>query len=215
MNTADLIQSLAAAQKKTQRLVAPKTLLIRLLFGVFVYAAITAFVQEIRPDLMAQLQRPFYLIELASLLFLLISSLAASVYLVFPDHYQQEKIVRLPLYALGVFLLVFAFQLGLPPDAGMVIDVSEGIHTLECTLCILGVAVIPSILLTVLGRKGATTKPMLLGAYSILAATSIGWLLLRVVEMQDDPLHLLMWHYLPMLGLATLGAALGKIIFKW
>jgi hypothetical protein len=86
---------------------------------------------------------------------------------------------------------------------------------MECALCIAAVALIPSALLFALIRKGATIRPLQAGSFAVLAASSVGGLTLRLAEANDSLMHLVVWHYLPALLFATLGAVIGKKLLRW
>ena len=83
---------------------------------------------------------------------------------------------------------------------------------MDCALCIGSVAMLPSLLLFGILRRGATVRPMQAGIFAVLAASAIGCLTLRLSEANDSLAHLLLWHYLPTLIFAALGAVIGARI---
>ena len=64
-------------------------------------------------------------------------------------------------------------------------------------------------------RKFASTHYHLAGAIALLSAFSVGALWLRLHEVNDSIVHVVEWHYLPMLAVGFIGLWLGKLLLKW
>ena len=64
-------------------------------------------------------------------------------------------------------------------------------------------------------RKLASIHYRLAGGLALLSAASIGALWLRLYEVNDSIIHVVEWHYLPMLFIGFIGLWLGEIILKW
>lgn len=64
-------------------------------------------------------------------------------------------------------------------------------------------------------RHQASTHCAIAGSVALLSAFSVGALWLRLEEVNDSILHVVEWHYLPMLAIGILGLGLGKKILKW
>jgi len=168
----------------------------------------------LRQDLLIQFTRPWFGLEIALLFALTLSSVIAAVIAIYPDAYQKPRWLKLP-YAIFIALAVLVtWQLGIPPDARMVMP-KLGPHAMDCALCIASVAMFPSALLFGILRQGATVRPMQAGALAVLASSAIGCLTLRLSESNDLLMHLALWHYLPTLLFASFGAAIGKWMLKW
>ena len=88
-------------------------------------------------------------------------------------------------------------------------------HSFECTLSITLMMLLPAVWTFHSMRKNATTHYRLAGSVALLSAFSVGALWLRLHEMNDSILHVVEWHYLPMLAIGLLGLWLGKFILKW
>ena len=58
-------------------------------------------------------------------------------------------------------------------------------------------------------KDGAT------GCIALLFAFSIGAIWLRLYEQNDSIMHVIQWHYLPMIVFGIIGLWLGKLILKW
>ena len=216
MNQTDqLIESLAQETKPVTPMRNPVTLALRLGSVLLLYALAIGWVLGLRPDLAMQLQRPFYLAEIMSLAAISLTSLWACVHLAFPDQYQRRIVAQLPILAFGALSIILGVQGFLPHDLRMVIPPPETAHGMECTLCIGSVAIIPSALMLIFLRLGASVHPRAAGAYAVLAAAGIGCLMLRLSEANDSLAHLVTWHYLPTLLFAVIGAGIGKWLLKW
>ena len=55
-------------------------------------------------------------------------------------------------------------------------------------------------------RKGATTEPYLSSVFISLSAVNFSYVTLRLIEPNDDGLHLLTWHYSPMIVMVLICA---------
>ena len=64
-------------------------------------------------------------------------------------------------------------------------------------------------------RSLASTHPHLAGSIALLSAFSIGALSLRLSEQTDSIMHVMQWHYLPMIAVGLIGLGLGKLLLKW
>lgn len=136
------------------------------------------------------------------------------MFLLFPDRYQKRGVLYWPLYNVCAFLLILALQMFLSADSTMLLPVGN-VHTIECALCIGAVAIIPSALLFGFLRNGKSVYPFLSGLYAVLMATGIGCLMLRLAETSHSIIHITLWHYLPTLLFAGIGAFMGRIFLKW
>ena len=64
-------------------------------------------------------------------------------------------------------------------------------------------------------RKYASTHYRLAGSVALLSAFSVGALWLRLHEVNDSIVHVIEWHYLPMLVIGLIGLGLGQRVLKW
>jgi len=214
-NIEGLIEELSSRAALAKPMPGPSAVMVRAGGILFIYAVAALLFLGSRPDMQVQLARPLFAAEVLLLLVIALSSLRAALYLSYPDHYQKSYVGLWPCLAGVAFVLLLAVQMFLPVDARMVLPVGTGVHGMECTLCIASVAAIPSALLFMLIRKGASTHPFKAGCFVTLTAASIGCLTLRLAEVNDSLVHLVQWHYLPTLLFAALGAWLGKYLLAW
>lgn len=175
-----------------------------------VYLAIALALGGVRPDLMQQLHEPWFVAELVALIGITITTSFSAALLAFPDLHQQRRLVALPAWLFGLFIVViyFAWRADNPPAS-----IPE--HTFECTLSIILMTLLPAAWMFYTLRRFASTHYRLAGSIALLFAFSVGALWLRLCEIDDSISHLIQWHYLPMFGVGLLGLWLGRVLLKW
>jgi hypothetical protein len=213
--TDHLIAELSRTTAPVMPLAAPRVWALRLCVILGVYLAGAQAFLGLRPDLALQLHRPFFLAEVLLLAGICLSSGWAAIRALYPDSTHSGWSDWLPWIFTAALALLLLGQFALPADARMMLPSGTGLHAMECAVCIASVALIPSLLLFTLLRRGATIRPLTAGIWAVFCAGSIGCLTLRLAEANDSLLHLVMWHYLPTLLFAACGAGIGKIFLKW
>ena len=213
-NTNDLIAQLSGEAKPQQRSIKPARLALRLLAVLLIYAIGAQAISGLRPDLISKLTDFWYEAEIVSLLFLVLTSAFASIMAMAPDAYQKPALLKLPYVVFAVIVVLVVTQYVTTTHIEYPII---GIETngLQCALCLAGLAIIPSAIVFAVLKKGASIRPLQAGAFAVFTATGIGCLTLRLAEQTDNMMHLALWHYLPTLCFAMLGAILGKFLLKW
>lgn len=214
MNTEKLIEKLSQEKSTNTVLRSPVFYGLCLVATLLLYGMGSFLFFDIRPDIAVQFGRAFFAIEIAFLVFLVLSSIVAAIFSMYPDVYQKYIILTAP-YVIFTLLVAFViFQIiAMPMDAHMVIPLDE--HGMQCAVCIAAVSLLPSVLIFGLVRKGASVTPLSAGSFSVLAAAGIGSLVLRLSEINDSLVHIVLWHYAPTLVFAVIGAVIGKWLLKW
>lgn len=214
MNTDDLILRLSEdAPKPHLRPPAVYALglgLVLLVYGLGVQAYL-----GLRPDLGVQFTRPAFVVEILLLALLALSSGMAAILCMYPDRHQVRGMANVPFAVLGVLAVFLIAQLFLPDSPLVMFPDGHFVSGRHCTITIASTAIIPTILVFGLIRRGASVTPLRAGAYAALTATAIGCLTLRLAEVNDSLAHLLTWHYLPTFAFAALGALIGKFLLRW
>jgi hypothetical protein len=213
-DTQTLIEHLSRDTVLPKAMRSPRYWVVLLLAVLAVYGIAAQLFLGLRPDLVLQLSRPLFVAEIGLLATLLLTSVIASVLAMYPDSYQQPKLLRLPYVAFMLLATHIAFQLLMPLDIRMVMPL-PGAHAMKCAICIGAVAFAPSAIIFALLRRGACVRPFQAGSFAVLAATAIGCLTLRLAEANDSMMHLVSWHYLPTLLFTILGAFIGRYLLKW
>ena len=174
------------------------------------YLAVALMLSGLRPDWIQKFQEPLFVAEVAVLAAMFIAASISAAVLAFPDLHQMRRVALSPLLALLALLIVLyvAWRADVPPAL-------LPRHSVECSLSIMLLAVLPVIWILTQMRRFASTHQRLAGSAAAIAAFSVGALWLRLYEQNDSILHVIAWHYLPMLGFAAVGVWLGKRLLKW
>lgn len=188
----------------------PIALILKWIALASIYLLVLLLLKGVRNELLTAFQHPWFVIEIALLLAILVATSVSAALLSFPDMYQMRRAVWIPLglFAIFAFALFLAWRADVPPAPFPV-------HGIECTLAIIMAAIVPCVWMLYSMRKLASTHYQWAGSIALLHAFSIGALWLRLQENNDSILHVLQWHYLPMIGFGLLGLWLGKRILKW
>jgi hypothetical protein len=187
---------------------------LRIFIWMGIYTITCQFFLGFRPDLSVQLTQPLFVIEIVLLALLLLSSVISSVLIMYPDVYQKSHLLHLP-YGVCVLLVgVLVLQL-LTSQGEYILATVAGTHGMQCTLCIAAAAIIPSAVLFMVLRKGASVRQFQAGSLAVLASSAIGCLTLRLAEENDSIMHLIQWHYIPTCAFAVVGALAGKWLLRW
>jgi hypothetical protein len=205
-----LIAQLAEDAANVRPALSPYPASLVLIGAALVYLAISLAVSGLRPDLVQALGRPWFIAEIAVLFMLFITASLSAVLLSFPDFHQKRRLVFAPAWTFAIFLVVIllAWNADNPPAA-------LPKHNIECTSCIVLVALLPTAWTFFFMRKFASTHFHWAGSVAILTAFSIGALWLRLQEVNDSILHVIEWHYLPMLAAGLVGHWMGRWLLRW
>lgn len=214
-NTVNLIARLSAELSLTSKAITPSYWVFRLLALLALYAVGCQYFLGFRSDLELQFLRPLFTLETLLLLSLLVFSALAAVLAMYPDGYQRTYFFKFPYVIFVLLVALVGFQLLIPADPRTVAPQGPSVHEMECAIYIASVALIPSALIFVLLRKGASINQLQAGSFAALTSTAIGGLTLRLSEANDSIMHLIQWHYLPTLLFAVLGALAGKWLLRW
>lgn len=178
--------------------------------GAVVYLLLSLMFFGMRPDLMTKLHETWFAAEIASLAGVLISTALSAALLSYPDLHQKRRIVFAPIAAFALFALVifFAWRADSPSSP-------LPIHNIECTRSITMISLLPAALMFYAMRKFASTHYLWSGTLALLFAFSVGALWERLHEQTDSIIHVIEWHYLPIIGFGIIGMWLGKALLKW
>lgn len=205
-----LLESLTAEGGGARPASHPYLLGVRWALAAAVYLSVLLTVSGVRPDLAQALRHPWYVAELAALSLLFLSAALSAALLAFPDLHQKRRLAFAPLgvFVLFLLLLMCAWNADDPPAP-------LPPHSFQCTLCITLAAVPPAIWAFISLRRHASTHPRPAGGVSLLFAFGVGALWLRLHEVNDSVIHVVVWHYLPMLAAGGAGLWLGQRLLRW
>lgn len=188
----------------------PYRLALKWIGAAATYLAVALMVSGVRPDLAQALGQPWFVAELATLIMIFGATSLSAALLAFPDLYQKRGVALAPLWTFVLFLgvLMFSWLADNPPA-----KLPE--HSFQCTSCILLLALPPAAWILYTMRKFASAHYLWAGSVAILSAFSVGALWLRLQEVNDSIVHVVEWHYLPMLAVGIFGMLLGKALLRW
>jgi hypothetical protein len=151
-----------------------------------------------------------FVAEIAALVFIFVATSLSASLLSFPDMHQLRRFAFAPVvtFALFVAVMSLAWQADNPPAP-------LPVHSFECTASIALFSLLPAIWTFFEMRKFASTHYHLAGGIALLFAFSTGAIWLRLYETNDSIMHVVEWHYLPMIAFGIVGLWLGRIILKW
>lgn len=209
-NLDKLIDTLAQDASTVNRAPHPLRLGIEWIMVALVYLAISLIISGARPDLPQQFWGFWFASEIVALLGILITTSISAALLAYPDLHQMRRIALAPIAAFVLFVLVMllAWLADSPPAP-------HPIHSIECTLSITLLSLLPAGWTLYVMRRFASTHTRWAGGIAFLFSFSIGALWLRLYEHTDSISHVIEWHYLPMAVFGLIGMWLGKLVLKW
>lgn len=209
-NIDELISKLARDTAGVRRVSHPFALSAEWLIVAVFYIAATVMFTGVRQDLLPRLHETLFAAEIAALVLILITTSLSAALLSYPDLHQKRRYALAPAvsFALFVAVMFFAWRADSPPAPFPV-------HSFECTLSITLFSLLPAAWTLYVMRKFASTHANWAGAIALLFAFSTGALWLRLYEQTDSIMHVVEWHYLPMIAIGLIGMRLGRIVLKW
>lgn len=209
-NIDDLIESLADDAEPVMPAPNPFMTWLKWMGMAAAYIFVALLISGHRHDLAARLHSPLFLAEMATLAGIVCTTALSASLLAFPDLYQRGKIVFLPVIMFAGFALVMfiCWEADHPPSP-------LPVHSYQCTLSISLLSILPMFWIFHALRKQASTHAQWTGVNAVLYAFGIGAIWLRLDEQTNSIVHVLEWHYLPMLAVGLIGLRFGRIFLKW
>lgn len=209
-NTEELIAKLALDTEAVKPAPHPYALSLKWMGWAVAYLLLSLMFSGLRPDLMLKLHETWFVAEIAALVCIFVATSLSAALLSFPDMHQMPRLAFAPIITFALFLLVMllAWQADNPPAP-------LPIHSFECTISITLFSLLPAAWTFYAMRKFASTHYHWAGSIALLFAFSVGALWLRLHEINDSIMHVVEWHYLPMIAFGIVGWWLGKKILKW
>lgn len=205
-----LVSTLADDAGPTKVAPHPYVLSLKWLLAAVLYLVVLLLASGVRPDLSTVLTHPWFVGEIIALGLVLFAAVLSGALLSFPDLYQKRWLAygSLWMFALFGILIVCAWQADSP-------SAPLPVHSFECTIDISLVALLPAASIFYAMRKFASTHFAWAGSVALIGAFSVGAIWLRLYEANDSILHVVEWHYLPMLVVGLIGLRLGKLLLRW
>ncbi len=202
------IQSLSQDLKPMKPLRIPAVRVLQWVFSAIfcLIAGIALF--GVRPDFETAVAQPGFWAQASILIALSLTAAFTAIALSVPGYRfaSRGRMVSMALASLWALLLVL---LGIGVDWG---HAGGGITCIRDTL-VLGA--LPAAVLFVLIRSGANLLPSWTALLTGIAVSALGALGTQFICKNDSPVHVLIWHFLPMVLIAILSRwGLSKLIPK-
>lgn len=182
------------------------------LAGMFIWLGAVACYSGFRPDLTDKMMQLLYPAELALLFGLGVALARGALALSRPDRGQRSGVFLIP--ALFLFAWIPVALSGMSPMTDQSAAQAFDARHFDCLACILTLCVPPGIAMFLTVRLGAPIRTIRAGGMAAASAAAFSYLGMRLLEANDDPLHLLIWHAAPVLTLSLIGMAAGKILLR-
>jgi hypothetical protein len=209
-NVDELIDKLARDGAAIKPAPHPYMLSLKWMGWAAAYLIVSLMFSGFRPDLASKLHEPWFIAEIGALAGIFVATSLSASLLSFPDIHQMRRIAFAPVvtFALFVLVMLFAWRADNPPAP-------LPVHSFQCTLGITMLSLLPAAWMFYVMRKFASTHYHLAGCCALLFAFSIGAIWLRLYEVNNSIMHVIEWHYLPMIAFGIIGLWLGKVMLKW
>jgi hypothetical protein len=213
MDTQQLIQKLSAEgpKKPLRRPLFTWGLFLLCLFG---HAVLALSLSGLRVDLVAKWQDPTYIMTLLGMLSIGVLAAWLTTCLALPDGNQQSGFWRrsvLLLCACVAAVLAYSWwHMG-----SHVYALCSLLGDYVCAVHVVLSSLTPLMVMLYMIRKAAPLQILWVGAMAGLAAASFAYVVLQLTLVGDSPVHLFVWHFLPVLGVAMGGGFLGRYLFRY
>lgn len=209
MDTHDFIHALAQEGPK-KPFPRPLKLLLAWLAVTLAYFIIQIVIFGLRDDVVVKLNQPIFIIEQSTMLITALLAAWAACILALPDSNQKPWIRFIPLIPLG-FLITILIH-GMMTTSMLTLTECLELGRYDCVIQIMLYSLIPAIIMFYTLSKGAPIRCCWAGAMAGLSAASLGYVLLRFIDISDDPTQLLVWHFVPVIIVTFMGFMLGKTL---
>jgi hypothetical protein len=213
VRTEDLIQQLAADATPVRRLPPVVVRAVGWLVFAALSLAVVMLLMGVRRELDGTADRIDFTIEAALLLVTAVSAAIGALLVSIPGADPSGRMRWIPIVlgvacvALAAGELVYAAVTGAPTG--------QLTFAWHCVYKTTSVAIVPGALLFVMMRRAAPLHAAWAGTLALLATAAIGVLGANIICPNDRPLHMLLWHVLPLMLFAGAGAALGRWLLRW
>jgi len=207
MKTETLIHQLAMELRPVKPMGSPVTLFVLWSIGAIVFMTLMVGLTGVRPDIVAALARPTYVLRL---LFMLGIALLP-VYLAFRLSVPAERkrfYEFAPVIAVSAFLLLFAYLF-------FVSDGTSRTYTYACVRNVLGFSIPIGLLLCFMLKRAAPLRSGMVGMMAALGSVALSSLGTQLICRNEGPLHILVSHFIPVLAACIVGIFIGRWIFRW
>lgn len=202
----DLVSRLVADLVPVPRLASPGRRAA--LFGIFAAVAVGGGVglAGTRPDLLSKLCEPAFVVDAALVALLFGCSTIAALQSAVPGERSAAARATVLVLAAWLFSSAQAFYAE-SQQAAFVLGV-------RCVERVAALSALPALVLIAMLRRAAPLRAEVSGLFALLASSSAAALGARALCSKDDGLHLLLWHWGPVMVTAMMGAFMGRLVLR-
>lgn len=208
MKTDTLIHQLAMDLQPVKPIGRPIARLTLWLLFATAFMSFAVYLVGARPDLATVFTtEPTFVLRIITTLSVSVVAGLAAFTLAIPGRNHEQYVL-----ILGFAIVALAILLGYLFYSAESLSPGAGVRCARNTL-IFGVAV-SSILFFML-KGGAPIRSGTVGALAALGAAAFGSVGTQLICRNESPMHIFVWHLLPIALLSGIGILLGRLIFNW
>lgn len=208
MNTDELIDQLARDAKPVVRLPSAGHQFVQWLAFSLVYVGVVMFFYGVRNDLDSVLRDPMFVIHTLLLGVLGVIAGFSALQISVPDRTLSKPLVGCIVALTGLSLFLISFQTCTTPGC-------EAGHGFACSFHIFILGMAPVIALALMVKRAAPSQRVWSGALMGLSMIGLSASALQFACGNSDPLHLLVWHWLPGFVFVAAGVGVASRLFRW
>jgi hypothetical protein len=210
LRTEELIERLAADTAPVKPLLSParRALIWTVAAGICVVLGVLHF--GVRRDIVEASQSGLFLLRVGLLASTMWLAVLAAFRLSVPGHDERAWSRWWPLALLGILVALVAAEvvMGALGDG-----IGRGLHGWGCLRKVAFTGAVPAVLAVVLIQRASAVEPRWAALLGVLAAGAAGALTPEIACPIKGPMHIMLWHVLPVTLAAGLGAIVG--LFLW
>ena len=214
MESNDFIKRLSLGLKPIRPLPRPRVRFVYWLSASVFATGATLFYLGVRSDIKDAMSDWEFIIQNSLLLLMSVMAALGAFIMSVPGERQSKHRWYVPLILGGVLATI------------LVVSTCEGYNQgnmrawfpgsgFSCLVSMAILSAFPGTLLFVMLRRAAPLQLSVSGCCAFLAVTSMASLSANIHCAGNVPMHILVWHFLPVLAMALVGGWLGRWLLRW
>jgi hypothetical protein len=205
--TEDLINSLSNELKPVRPLETPLKRIMRWSIVSITSILVGVALFGVRENFEMAIQDGMWWVHTFLMALIAVSSAASAIIFSVPGRDRSFFLRWMPLFTL--FAWIIAILSGVFQESTHVAGAG-----FVCVRDIIVMGAIPGIALFFMILQGVVFKRPMAGFFGFLAIAALGSMGTQFICASDSPMHLLVWHFLPVFLLGLVGSFVGNLIFK-
>jgi len=207
MNTETLIHELAMQLQPVRPLSRPVTRLAQwvLITAVFIFLSLS--ISGVRPDIVAAFAEPAFTLRTLLMLGVGLAAAFSAFSFAVPGNSEKWPVVA-SVVGIAAFFATLGFWLisakTFSPGPGMI-----------CVRNVFSLGIITGTILCIMLRRAAPIRAGVAGLFALLGAASLANFATQFICQREGPVHVLVWHLIPVVLLCGGGILAGRLLFRW